>query len=361
MDDLKQRLKEKLLRLAGADGVSGREGPVIRLLREAFGACSDRVQVDRMGNVFAYLQGGDDGPVFMICAHSDEIGALVKSVEPEGFIRFQKVGGTVDALLPARKVSVNGKFGVVGVRAGHLLSAKERAEVKPASELYIDVGASSAAEVAAMGIKVGDPIAFRSSIEFFEGGQRFAGKAVDNRLGCSVLWELFQRLQGTPFSGTLVGVLAVQEEVGLRGATVAAYRVNPEFAVALDTMPAGDTPDVSFHRELAVGIGRGPVLQLSSGHDDSRGLLLDPIMERLVTESAGEIGIPLQTALCPGNTDATAIHLVRSGIPCAPITLPRRYSHSPVEVADLNDAAWCTLLLEAVVRKAAQARSWSFA
>jgi len=360
VDELKARIKEKLLYLTAVDGVSGREGPVVQRLSEVFGTCADRVEVDRMGNVFAYLEGREGGPLFMICAHCDEIGAIVQSVEPQGFIRFRKVGGTVDALLPARKVSVSGRLGVIGVRPGHLLSPKERTEVRPASELYIDVGAASAAEVAALGIKVGDPIAFKSEVEFFPGGQRFAGKALDNRLGCSVLWEVFQRLAGTGFPGTVAGVLAVQEEVGLRGAMVAAYRLDPEFAVALDTIPAGDTPDVAFHRELAVAIGRGPVLQLASGNDGWHGLLLNPIMERLVMEAAQENDIPLQRALFPGNTDASAIHLARAGIPCAPITLPRRYAHSPVELADLNDAAWCTLLLEAVVRKAPEARTWTF-
>jgi endoglucanase len=360
MDTLKDGLRRKLVELAALDGVSGREGPVVSRLREAMAPWSDRVELDRMGNLFAYRRGSGPGPVLMIAAHSDEIGAMVRSIEPSGYIRFQKIGGTQDALLPARKVTVGGHLGVIGVKAGHLQTARERTEVRPAAELYIDVGAGSAEEVAALGIKVGDAVAFRSELEFFSGGDRFVGKAVDNRLGCSVLWELFERLEGVEFAGTVVGAFTVQEEVGLKGATVAAFGVGPDLAVALDTMPAGDTPDVSFHRELPVSIGRGPVLQLASGAG-GRGLLLNPIMERLIITSAHSRGLPLQTTVFEGgNTDAGAIHLVRAGVPCAPLTLPRRYSHSPVEVGDLNDAAACVLLLGTVVERCSEAMGWTF-
>lgn len=344
-EHLRLRLKELLVQLTAIPGVSGFEGPVTRFLAARFRGCCDEMTTDQMGNLYVTRRGGRPGPTVMIAAHSDEIGLLVRSIEPGGFIRFEKIGGMIDPLLPGRQVTINGHLGVVSVKAGHLQTAKERTEVRPHTDLFIDVGADSAAGVAALGIRVGDPIEQRSDLTFFANGNQFCGKAVDDRLGCAVLLALFESLSGVEFAGTLVGVITVQEEVGLRGAEVAAYRTNPDLAIALDTMPAGDTPDVSFHKELAVGIGRGPAFQVMSG-SGGRGILVNPRVRRLLEDMAGRAGVAYQvTVFTGGNTDATAMHLVREGILCGVIALPRRYSHSPVEMGDIRDAtgAWKVL------------------
>ena len=360
MKRVKDGLRQKLKALTALVGVSGREAPVVRYLKEVLPDVADRVEMDTMGNVLAYRCGAKPGPTVMLAAHADEIGAMVRSIEPGGFIRFQKIGGTLDPLLPARKVSIRGHLGIIGVKAGHLMSETERNAVKSASELYIDVGVDSAQAVAALGIEVGDPVVMQSELEFFANGERFCGRAIDNRLGCSVLWQLFEDLDPADLEGTLVGVWSVQEEVGLKGATVAAYKVKPDLAIALDTMPAGDTPDVVYHQELAVSLGQGPVLQVSSG-SSGRGLLLHPVMERLMREAARSESLPLQRAVLEGgNTDASAIQWVGGGIPAAPLTLPRRYSHSPVEMGDINDAVNCVRLLKAFLRKAPHWKEYSF-
>lgn len=339
---IKLRLKELLTQLTALPGVSGFEEPVARFLVPRLQGCADEVTVDTMGNVYAVRRGAEPGPTIMVAAHSDEIGLIVKAIESSGFIRFDKVGGMIDPLLPGRMVTVRGYLGVVGVKAGHLQSPKERTEVRPYTELYVDVGADSAEAVAALGIRVGDPIEQKSDLTFFAGGDRFAGKAVDDRLGCAVLLALFESLHGVDLAGTLIGAVTVQEEVGLRGATVAAFRVNPDLAIALDTMPCGDTPDVSFARELPVGIGRGPVFQVMSG-GGGQGIIVSPRVRRLLEGAAEQAGVTYQTTtFAGGNTDAAAMHLVREGVPCGVIALARRYAHSPVEVGDINDAvgAW---------------------
>lgn len=342
-EHIKLRLKELLTQLTAIPGVSGFEAPVARYMAGKLRDHADEVVADAMGNVYATKRGSRPGPTLMIAAHSDEIGLIVRNIEPSGFIRFDKVGGMIDPLLPGRMVTVRGHLGVVGVKAGHLQTPKERSEVKPHTDLYIDVGADDAAGVAALGIRIGDPIEQRSDLTFFAGGDRFAGKAVDDRLGCAVLVALFESLAGVDLAGTLVGVVTVQEEVGLRGATTAAFRVNPDLAIALDTMPCGDTPDVSFAKELAVGIGRGPVFQVTSGGAGGKGIIVNPRVRRLLEETATAAGAEYQVTTFPGgNTDAAAIHLVREGIPTGVITLARRYSHSPVEMGDIRDAigAW---------------------
>ncbi len=236
-------------------------------------------------------------------------------------------------------MTIRGHLGVISVKAGHLQTPAERAQVKPHSDLFIDVGEEGADAVRRLGIRVGDPIEQKSDLQFFACGDRFSGKAVDDRLGCAVLLALFESLAGADLAGTLVGVVTVQEEVGLRGAEVSAYRVNPDLAIALDTMPAGDTPDVNFSKELPVGIGRGPAFQVMSGGSGGRGIIVNPRVRKLLEDTAEAAGAEYQaTVFTGGNTDATAMHLVRQGIPSGVIALPRRYSHSPVEMGDIRDA-----------------------
>jgi len=345
-DRLKLRLKELLVQLTAIPGVSGFEDRVAAYMAGRLQECADEVASDPMGNVFAVRHGSRPGPRVMVVSHSDEIGLIVKSIDEHGFLRFEKLGGMLDPLLPGRMVTVNGHLGVIGVKPGHLQSERERTQVLPHTELFIDVGEDSEAGVAALGIRTGDPIAQRSELSFFANSDRFSGKAVDDRLGCAVLLALFESLARTELSGALVGVVSVQEEVGLRGASVAAFRVNPDLAIALDTMPCGDTPDVNFVRELPVGIGRGPVFQVTSGGTGGRGILVNPNVRRLLEDTAAGAGVSYQvTTFTKGNTDATAIHLAREGIPSGIIALPRRYSHSPVEMGDIRDAmgAWKVL------------------
>lgn len=329
--------KKHLLPLLTLSGVSGREAPVVRYMVQALRPLVDDIRVDPMGNVFAAKR-GRPGPKIMIAAHSDEIGLIVKSVEKNGFIRFEKLGGVGDNLLPGRMVSLAGHPGIVGAKAGHLSSEKERSEVKKHTELYIDVGAKSREEVIAMGIKTGTPASFVSPPTFMT-EDLLVSKALDDRLGCAIMIALLESLNGREFNGELHCVVTVQEEIGLRGATVAAFEVNPDMAIALDTVPSGDTPEINFSKELPVAIGQGPVLQVTSGGTGGRGLIADTTVFSLLEKAAEDAGVPYQPAtFTGGNTDATAMHLSRSGIPSGALTIPRRYSHSPVELVDLRDA-----------------------
>ncbi|HHY75522.1 MAG TPA: M42 family metallopeptidase [Firmicutes bacterium] len=345
----RELIKKHLLPLLTLSGVSGREGAVIRYMVEAMKPLVDEIRVDPMGNIFT-VKRGKPGPKVMIAAHSDEIGLIVKSIEKNGFIRFEKMGGVGDNLLPGRVVSLAGHIGVIGVKAGHLSSEKERSEVKKHTELYIDVGARSQEEVLSMGIMVGTPITFVSPPTFMS-EDLLVSKALDDRVGCAVMLALLESLKDREFRGELHCVITVQEEIGLRGATVAAFEVNPDIAIALDTVPSGDTPEINFTKELPVGIGLGPVLQVTSG-GGARGMVADTTVFSMLEKTAKEAGLPYQPVLFTGgNTDATAMHLSRSGIPSAAVTIPRRYSHSPVELIDLRDAdAALRLLREFVIR-----------
>jgi len=342
-----QSLRRRLSELTALDGVSGFEQNVVAYLREAFEELADSVVVDNMGNLYARREGAPGGRRLVFEAHSDEIGAVVKSVDPQGFLRFDVLGGVLPAILVGRRVRVQAHVGVIGVKSGHLQRQEERDRVLPTDELYVDVGAESAEEVARMGIGVGSPIAYESPLLPFTNENRVCGKSIDNRIGCAVLLELFARLRGRDVPGTVEAVIAVQEEIGLRGAQVAGYRVEADYAVVVDTFMAGDTPDVDYYRELPAAIGRGPVLLVANsahiGH---------PAVNRYLRRAADRAGVNLQPCTIVGKaaTDAGALHLTKRGIPTAGLGLARRYSHTPVCTLDLRDAVDAVRVLEQFVR-----------
>jgi putative aminopeptidase FrvX len=344
---LKQALCSRLAAMTALDGVSGHEQAVVAYLRDALTPLADDVRVDSMGNVFATLAGQGRAPHLMLEAHSDEIGATIKSVQPDGYLRILGVGGVSPAMLVGRNVRVNGHHGVIGVKSGHLQTLEERKRVAEVHELYVDMGAGSAEAIAAMGIRVGDAVAYDSPLQNYTDPDRVSGKAIDNRIGCAVLLQVLEDLDHRSPAGTLSVVICVQEEIGLRGAHVASYTAQPDYAVAVDTFMSGDTPDVDYYRDLNAAIGRGPVLLLANsahiGH---------PAVNRYVREAAQAAGVPLQESMVGQGmaaTDAGAIHLTRSGIPTAQLSLARRYSHTPICTLDLNDAAAAVRLLGSFV------------
>ncbi len=346
----KDRLFILIRELAELDGVAGHEQPVVARLLDEFRRLDAAVEVDTFGNLYASLPATVERPVLMISAHSDEIGLLVKAIEPNGFLRVEKVGGTIDSLLPGRRVRVRGHRGVIGVRPGHLMSLEEQRTVPAWRDLYVDLGFDSAEAVRALGIEIGDPIAYEEPVERLANPNRISGKALDNRVSCAVLLALAERLRRQPLRCCPVFVVTVQEEVGLRGAQMAAYRLAPDAAIVVDTVPAGGTPDTDLARDLGIQIGAGPVLALASGMGGIRGHLAHPGMRDFLLRVASERGIPVQLALFPRSTsDLAAIHLERGGIPSMVVNIPRRYAHSPVETLDLDDVLATLELLFAAI------------
>ncbi len=366
---MKERILRTLRQLVDIPGLSGFEQPVVAHLRKAFREVADEVTVDSFGNLYAWRRAGAKASrgakpsrgskaegagakplTLMLAAHSDEVGFIVKAVEPTGFLRFDRVGGTPENMLLGQRVLVNDHRGVIGVKSAHLQQPEERGKPVATQDMYIEVGARDAAEVERMGIHIGDPITFDFPLAEFAGTDRVATKALDDRFGLAVLLELFRDLDGKKVPGDIVAVATVQEEVGLRGATVAAFRVNPDYALAVDTIPSGDTPDVRLTRDHPVAIGRGPVLLLASG-GGARGSIIHPAVKSFLLEAADKAGVAYQRALMInyGTTDASAIHLTREGIPAGGIGLPRRFSHSSAETADLNDGVGALRVLKAFI------------
>lgn len=348
--------------LTGLDGAPGFEQAVVAFLVERFKATGADVTVDAMGNLYATLDGQAAGPHLLLMAHSDEIGAVVRSISADGFLRIDPLGGLLPANLVAQRVRVSGHLGVVGIRPGHFQAAGDSSRVPSISDLYVDIGARTAEEVAQLGIQIGAPITYAASLAPFSGGNRVTGKAIDNRLSCALLLHLFDELQANALPGRVTALVTVQEEVGFRGATVAAYRMQADYAIVVDTFPVGDTPDVEPGR-MPGAIGKGPITVLAASSAKSgRGHIAHPRVVSWLEDAAERKSISLQRATSIGIaiSDAAAVHLSGRGIPTAVLGLPRRYSHSPVCTFDLNDGVDAVELLHQFVADMGQHTDLAF-
>lgn len=352
---MKESIKEHFRELSGLVGVSGSEREVVKYLREHLSGIADEVTVDRNGNVIAVKHGKRPGPKLMVSAHSDEVGFCVKNIFPNGYLAFDKIGSVSDQLLQGRKVWITSNKipGIIGVKAGHMQTPEESRQVKPVRECYIDVGASSRTEVESMEIKIGDPIVLQSDFMEMVNPDLISTKSVDNRIHCAILIELFHQIQDMDFAGTLYGVVTVQEEVGLRGAVTAGNAIRPDYAIVLDTIPAGDTPDIDTEKSLPVYLGKGPVCPVSDGIS-ARGLFtfIHPKVREIIEEQSEKANVPVQYLSLVGDyylTDAAKLALTNGGVPVGIIATPRRYSHSPVELVHLNDAVGVLKIVKGIV------------
>ena len=354
--EIKERLREEIKALCELPGVAGHEQEVVRYLADALRPLSDEVTVDRFGTIYARRSGRSERPRLMFAAHSDQIGFVVQRIEPDGFIRFERMGTITNTILPARKIRVKGRLGVIGFRPPHLKTvagAPSPAEAPPLRSLYIDVGARSDGEVRRLGIRVGDPICFEPDCFEMGDGDILCGTSIDNRCSCALLIELFRDLREHELPGTLYGVVTVQEEVVLRGAHIAAYHVDPDLALALEIAIGDDTPDLR-EGDSTVRMGGGPVVTLTGGSismPQSAGrVTMTPAVKRVLLNTAERHGIELQIQVNDHTSgDSAYFQMVRRGIPAGCLGIaPGRYFHTPVEMIDLNDMVQSAALLKAI-------------
>lgn len=321
----------KLLeRLTNACSVSGDEGEVRSIVLEQVRPLADDVKVDALGNVLVVKPGKTEKPLqVMLAAHMDEVGFMLTHNEDkeDGIFRFEAVGGVSTAHLPGKPVLVGKDHvpGVIGAKPVHLTTSEERRNALSIDNLRIDVGPGNSSKV-----KVGDRAAFAT--RFSRVGPSLRAKALDDRLGVATLIEL---LKNSPPNVTLLAAFTVQEEVGLRGARVAAFSLEPDLAIALDSTPANDLPawDDTENARYNTRLGAGPAIYLADA-----ATLSDPRLARHLAETAERYGIPYQFRQPGGGgTDAGAIHKQRAGIPSISVSVPGRYLHTPVSLARLSD------------------------
>jgi endoglucanase len=322
--NLLQTLKELCL----LNGISGDETAVSDYIcRRLDGKCDYRV--DNLGNVIAFKKGKKSpSKKLLISAHMDEVGLIVTYVNTDGTLKFSTVGGIDSRVLFGRRVRV-GEHGILGVIAGkavHNLSDDERKKAPSESELTIDIGCFSREEAQKL-VSLGDSVTFDSDFLQFGDGM-IKSKAIDDRAGCAIMLELIdgELEYYTYFS------FVVQEEVGLRGATAAAFSVNPDCAIVLESTTAADIPSAENEKRVCE-VGKGAVVSYMDRHT-----IYDKQLYRLAFETAESLGIPCQTkTVIAGGNDAGAISVAHGGVRTIAVSLPCRYLHSPSCVIAKSD------------------------
>lgn len=342
-------MKQLIKKLTEIFGPSGFEDAIREVILAEIKPLADEIRVDTLGNIIARkgemastvpstssftpasrAQAGQSKRI-MVAAHMDEIGLIATHIDENGFVSFTTIGISFPRyLLGGRVRFVNGVQGVIGSER----PAKTN-EIPPADKLFIDVGATNKTDCP---VKVGDAAAFDRP--FIDLGERLVAKSLDNRAGVAVAIETLRRLGPGP--NEVYFAFTVQEEVGVRGATVSAFGIDPQIGLAIDVTPAGDTPN-SVRREIA--LGKGPAIKVK----DSQ-MMADPKVIGWMDRTAKKAKISVQREVFTGgSTDARAIQLSRSGVPAGGLVLPCRYIHSPSEMMDYGDVENAVDLLTAML------------
>ncbi len=321
-------MKELIKKLVECIGPSGFEHIVRDVIKDEIAPFVDEMHVDALGNLIARKgTRKESGLRVMLSAHMDEIGIIATHIDENGFVRFTTVGGVFPRNCPGGRVRfMNGAQGVIGTER-----AESADKAYTIEQLFIDVGASSRTDCP---VKVGDVAAFdRPMLDL---GNRLVAKAMDDRISVAAQIETLRRLKDTPHE--VYFVFSVQEEVGLRGATTAAYGVDPDVGIAVDITMTGDTPRGT---KMEVALGKGPAIKVRDGR-----MLSDPRLVKLMVEAAEKAGIPYQMEVLEGGTtDASVIQLTRAGVPSGCVSIPCRYVHSPSEMVDIRDVEHAVRLL----------------
>jgi tetrahedral aminopeptidase len=324
-------MKPLIKKLVEAYGPSGSEGQIREMVRDEIRGLPDIITVDPLGNLIAVIRKKTkSGKKVLLSAHLDEIGFVVSHIDDRGFARVQPFGGVNPLACVGGRVRFgDGRLGVLGLDTRR----DDLSKVPALSEMYIDVGAANRADCP---LKVGDAAGFWRPME--ELGNRLVAKSMDDRIGVAILIETLRALKRTPHE--VAFVFSVQEEVGLRGAGVAAFGLEADLGLAVDVTRTGDTPNGP---KMDVSLGRGPAIKVRDAS-----LVADPRIKALLLQRAGEAGLPTQLEILEGgSTDATALQIARGGVPAGCVSIPARYIHTPSEVVDFRDVqASVRLLLE---------------
>lgn len=302
---------------------------------------ADTYANDALGNRIATLNPTGD-PVLMLAGHMDELGLIITYVNKDGFIYFDTIGGHDRTVISGRRVLIQTANGIVkgvtGKRAIHLMDDGDRKKVPEIHEIWIDIGARSKKE-ALERVAIGDVATYDHEFELFHGSIGTA-RAFDNKVGAYIVGETLIRLaaEKKKLAAKVVAVATSQEEIGVRGATTAAYSVNPHFALVVDVGHATDHPDCDNRKYGETKLGGGPIL--------CRGANINPKVYQKLVAAAKKLKIPYQFEADPRptGTDARAIQMGRGGVATGLVSIPLRYMHTPSEVVDLEDVERCVKL-----------------
>lgn len=356
--------------LTSIPATAGFEQGIARRMVETMRPLADRIEVDAFGNVYGTLDGAPGGPRVMILAHSDSVGMIVSHIEENGYLRFDVIGAVPPNLTYAQRVLVmtpqGPRTGVVGSKPGHVAFRDPALgmAVPPVDALFIDVGAGSRAEAQRMGIEPGQQVTWDREMAWLGEPSTglVTGRSLDDKVGCLAMVEAMRLLRGSaqrPYA-TAICVAAVQEEVGLRGATQAGNRLRPDVCIGIDATvsQAGFGTGVAAHpsmtfSEAANALGAGPGLSvMDRGATTPAGLFGHPAVIAHCRAAAERERIPYQIegSMPIITSDAAAVQFAGSGVPSITLKIPSRYTHGPIEVCSLRDIAATADLIAAALR-----------
>jgi endoglucanase len=311
---------------------SGYEQPIQRIVRDYAGEFAERITTDVHGNVII-TKNPSAALRVMFAGHCDQIGFCVQYIDSDGFVYVQPIGGWDPQVLIGQKLTVWARggpvFGVIARKPIHLLTDEERKQVAKLKDLWLDIGCKTKEEAMEV-LRIGDAVTLELGMKMMR--NNFASSpAMDDKTGCWVAIEALRRASEKSLNCSLIAVSTVQEEIGLRGATTAAYTVNPHVGIAIDVTHATDCPTIEKKQEGDVALGKGPVVY--------RGPSMNPIVVERLFEAAQYAEIPIQAAACgrATPTDANTIQTSRGGVAAGLVSIPNRYKHSPVEMVSLDD------------------------
>lgn len=330
--------------LTELQGAAGNEHLVRKYMRNELGKYADDLIQDRLGGVFGVKKGS--GPKVMVAGHMDEVGFMVTQITKNGLLRFQPLGGWWSQVLLAQRVQVmtdNGPItGVISSTPPHNLTPEQRKKPMELKQMLIDIGADDEEDAKQIGIKPGQQIVPIAPFTPMANEKKILAKAWDNRYGCGLAIELLKELQGETLPNELYSGATVQEEVGLRGAKVAANMINPDIFFALDASPANDMSgdDKEFGH-----LGKGALLRIFD-----RSMITHRGMRDFVLDTAETNDIPYQYFISQGGTDAGSVHLSNEGVPSAVVGICSRYIHTHASIIHVDDYAAAKALIVKLVK-----------
>lgn len=346
MDETLTMLKD----LTDANGIPGNEREVREVMKKYIAPYADEITTDGLGSLIAKKVGKEGGPKIMVAGHLDEVGFMVTAIDDKGFLRFQTVGGWWGQVMLAQRVTIvtrkGNVTGIIGSKPPHVLSAEARKKPIEIKDMFIDIGASSREEASEWGVRPGDMVVPYFEFTVMNNEKMLLAKAWDNRIGCAIAIDVLKQLQGVDHPNVVYGVGNVQEEVGLRGAKTATYKIQPDIGFAVDVGIAGDTPGIS-EKEAMSKMGKGPQVVVYDASMVAHNGLRD-----FVTDTADELNIPYQFESIPGGgTDAGSIHLTHNGVPALAITIATRYIHSHAAMLHRDDYENAVKLIVEVIKR----------
>ena len=322
--------------LSNLSAVSGNESLAFSYIVNYAKNYAEEIKTDSMKNIYIFRKGfGANRKKVMLCAHMDEVGLIVSSFTDDGYLKFRVVGGIDSSVLLAKRVFVgdDNVKGIIGIKAVHLTDKEERKKKPSIEDMYIDIGAESREEAELL-VNLGDYASFDTDTGSF--GNLLKGKAFDDRVGCFILCNLLQN----QYYDDIVYCFTVQEETGLRGASVASYNIDVDFCYVLESTTCFDLPDIGVDK-CVTRVGDGPVLSIAD-----RVTYADKYLNQRFMDSCEKFQYKMSGS---GGNDAGAIHL--KGIKTSSVSIPARYIHSPVSVISSEDVDICIKAFDKLLSK----------